>query len=211
MPVESPDINTYLVLQMDALAQIAELIGETDDAPLWRRRAADLTQRMIDHLWDPESGVFLALKDHRPIRVLTLLNLFPLLTGRLPARIAERLVQHLSAPGEFWTPYPLPTVSRGDPKFDANQMWRGPSWANINYLFIEGLVRCGYPELARALRKRTFDMIRLYPDIYEYYNPLTGDHPPKSAGMFGWTSAIYIDLAIQASAEPIAAARVLRD
>jgi putative isomerase len=201
MPVESPDINTYLVMQMDALAQIAELIDKADDALLWRRRAADLTQLMIDHLWDEESGVFLALKDHRPIRVVTLLNLFPLITGRLPARIAERLVQHLSAKNEFWTSYPLPTVSVSDAKFDADQMWRGPTWANINYLFIKGLARYGYPELARDLRKRTLEMIELYPDIYEYYNPLTGGHPPKSAGMFGWTSAVYIDLAIQASHE----------
>jgi len=95
----------------------------------------------------------------------------------------------------------LPTVAQNDSKFDADQMWRGPTWANINYLFIEGLERCGYADLARELRRRTFDMINLYPDIYEYYNPLSGGHPPKSAGMFGWTSAVYIDLAIQASRE----------
>src|SRR5512143_1381239 len=201
MPVESPDINTYLVTQMDALARIAELIGEAQDAPLWRQRAADLTQAMIDQLWDEQSGVFVALKDHHPVRAVTLLNLFPLITGRLPRRIADRIVQHLQAPDEFWTPWPLPTVARSDPKFDPEQMWRGPLWANINYLFIEGLARCGYADLARDLRGRTLAVIEQFPDFYEYYNPLTGGHPPKAAGMFGWTSAVYIDLAIQASRE----------
>jgi putative isomerase len=34
-------------------------------------------------------------------------------------------------------------------------------------------------------------------DIYEYYNPLTADHPPKAAPIFGWTSASFIEMAIQ--------------
>lgn len=199
MPVESPDINTYLVTQMDALARIAEIIGETNAASKWRQRAADLTQKMIDQMWDEEAGLFWALKDNKPIRTVTLLNLFPLLTGRLPKHIEERVLKHLIAPDEFWTPYPLPTVAMNDPKFDPNQMWRGPTWVNINYLFIEGLYNCGYPELARELTDRTLALVQLHSDIYEYYNPLTGSRPPKAAGIFGWTSAVYIDLAIQAS------------
>ncbi|TMC59276.1 MAG: hypothetical protein E6J26_04355, partial [Chloroflexi bacterium] len=66
MPVESPDINTYLVMQMDALARIAAMVGETEDAPRWQQRADDLTQRMIEQLWDEEAGLFWALKDNQP-------------------------------------------------------------------------------------------------------------------------------------------------
>lgn len=203
MPVESPDINTYLVLQMDALARIAEIIGEVQDAPMWRKRADDLAQRIIDHFWDKEAGLFWALKDHKPIRTFTLFNLYPLLTGRMPEPIEKRLIEHLTSPAEFWTKYPLPTVSASDPKFDADQMWRGPTWVNVNYLFIEGLEKCGYPELARELLERTLQVVQLHPDIYEYYNPLTGMNPPKAAGIFGWTSAVFVDLAIRASRSKI--------
>lgn len=199
MPVESPDLNTYLVLQMDALARIAEIIGETADAPMWRQRAAELTARMIEHFWDPEAGLFWALKEHKRIPSVTLFNLYPLITARLPKDIERRLIEHLTSEAEFWTPYPLPTVSKSDPKFDADQMWRGPTWVNVNYLFIEGLVKCGYPELARALLERTLAVVQLHTDIFEYYNPLTGMHPPKAAGIFGWTSAVFVDLAIKAS------------
>src|SRR4030095_4739488 len=101
--------------------------------------------------------------------------------------------EHLTNPQEFWTRYPLPVVSASDPKFDADQMWRGPTWANVNYLFTEGLQKCGYPEYARELASRTMEMIEQHSDIYEYYNPLTGMHPPKAAGMFGWTSAVFVD------------------
>ncbi len=76
-------------------------------------------------------------------------------------------------------------------------MWRGPTWANVNYLFVEALQRIGQEELAGNLRRKTLDMIMGYSDIYEYYNPLTGNHPPKAAPIFGWSSAVFIDLAIQ--------------
>ncbi len=199
MPVESPELNTYLVMQMDALARIAGLIGEEDEAEMWRRRAEELTQKMIAHFWDEEAGLFWATKDHQAIRVRTLFNLYPLLTGRLPRAMTDRIVAHLSSPNEFWTPYPLATVACTEAKYDPDQMWRGPTWVNINYLFIEGLVRCGYLDLARQLRDRTLDLIMRHGDIYEYYNPATGDPPPKAAPIFGWSSAVFIDLAIKAA------------
>jgi glycogen debranching enzyme len=78
-------------------------------------------------------------------------------------------------------------------------MWRGPTWININYLFIEGLKLCGYAEQARALRDKTLELLMRHDDIYEYYNPETGDPPPKAAPVFGWSSAVFVDLAIKAS------------
>ncbi len=74
---------------------------------------------------------------------------------------------------------------------------------NINYLFIEGLVRSGYPELACRLRDRTLDLMLRQRDIYEYYNPETGDPPPNAASVFGWSSAVFVDLAIHASRSEI--------
>lgn len=199
MPVESPELNTYLVMQMDALAQIAEILGLADDATQWRARAEELTQKIITHFWDADAGVFWAMRDHQPIRVLTPFNLYPLLTGRMPRAICDRLVAHLKNPDEFWTRYPIPTVARNDPKCDPNKMWRGPTWVNINYLFIEGLLRAGYPDLARELRVKTLELLMRHNDIYEYYNPDTGDPPPHAASVFGWSSAVFVDLAIQAS------------
>jgi hypothetical protein len=36
-------------------------------------------------------------------------------------------------------------------------------------------------------------------DIYEYYHPDSGEPPPHAASVFGWSSAVFVDLAIQAS------------
>jgi hypothetical protein len=37
--------------------------------------------------------------------------------------------------------------------------------------------------------------------IFEYYNAETGIAPWKAGGMFSWTAAIFVDLAIEASAD----------
>ena len=201
MPVTSPDLNTYLCLQQEALSRIARVIGAEQDAVMWTDRADQMVKRMLDELWDEEAGLFRACHEGKYVEARTPFNLFPLLTGRLPSAIADRLVAHLADPREFWPRYPVPTVALDDPKFDPWQMWRGPTWVNVNYLLTEGLARSGYLELARELRRRTLDLIAGQGDIYEYYHPVTGANPPKAASLFGWSAAVYIDLAIQASQE----------
>jgi len=203
MPVESPELNTYLYLQQEALAEIARVIGLDKDAEMWRLRAQAMAQRLIQLGWDAEAGLFWATRNGSRVNVRTPFNLFPLITGQMPPHIAERLVAHLTDTRQFWPRYPIPTVALDDPKYDPNQMWRGPAWVNINYLMIEGLQRSGYPDLARELRQRTLELVCGRADIYEYYHPESGENPPGAAPMFGWSSAVFIDLAIQAAREKL--------
>ncbi|MDX1994936.1 MAG: trehalase family glycosidase [bacterium] len=197
MPVTSPDLNTYLVIQRESLATMADQIGRPHDAAQYRAEADDLARAMIDQLWDEQRGMFMAVHQGEFVPVVTPFSLLPLWTNRLPEHIVHRLLTHLTDPTLFWTEWPLATVAANDPAFDPMQMWRGPTWVNINYLFVEALTRIGQHDLARKLRRRTLDLIMQHNDIYEYYNPLTAERPPKAAPIFGWTSAVFIDLAIQ--------------
>lgn len=201
MPVESPDLNTYLCVQMGSLAVIAETLGMEVEGGMWRRRAAAIVRRMIDDFWDEEAGIFRALHDESPIPVVTPFNLYPLWTGQLPDHIRDRLIAHLTSPEEFWGEYAIPSVAYTDPHFDPETMWRGPVWANINYFFIEALHQVGRHDLAKELTQKTLNMIMEHPSIYEFYNAETGQPPARAADVFGWTAAVFIDLAIQASQE----------
>ena len=201
MPVESPDLNTYLCVQMGSLALMAEALGMNDEGAMWRRRAAAIVRRMVEDFWDEEAGLFWALHDEQPIRVVTPFNLYPLWTGQLPGHICDRLIAHLTNPDEFWGEYAISTVSRADPHFDPETMWRGPVWANINYFFIEALDQVGEHNLAHTLREKTLDLVMNQLSIYEYYNSETGQPPANAADIFGWSAAVFIDLAIQASLE----------
>ena len=201
MPVESPDLNSYLCLQQDALSRIADVVGEKQEATLWSQRAAEIANLMIQQCWDDQTGVFWPRHAGERVEVLTPFNLFPLITGRMPTAIADKLVAHLTDPNEFWTRFPAPSVALSDPQFNPLQMWRGPTWANVNYLLIDGLFRSGYGELARELRRRTLDLLAGQRDFFEYYHPQSGENPPKAAPIYGWSAALFIDLAIQATRE----------
>jgi glycogen debranching enzyme len=196
MPVESPDLNTYLYLQQAALSKMAAALGATADAERWAAHADALAARMIRLMWDEQAGLFWAKKNGAPVNVRTPFNLLPLVTGRMPPEIAARLVSHLTNPRQFWPRYPVPTVALDDPKYNPMQMWRGPMWVNVNYLLIEGLERSDYPSLARDLRRRTLEMMLRRDDIYEYYHPETGEPPPNAASVFGWSSALFIEMAL---------------
>lgn len=203
MPVESPDLNTYLCLQLESLSKIARVLGETADARRWAEHADQMAHRMIQLMWDAQAGLFWASRNGQWVNVRTPFNLFPLITGRLPPEITKRLVTHLTDASQFWPRYPVPTVALNDSHYNPHQMWRGPTWVNVNYLLIEGLERTGYLAVARELRHRTLAMMLDDNDIYEYYHPETGAAPPKAASIFGWSSALFIDLALQASREKL--------
>lgn len=211
MPVESPDLNTYLCIQMGSLAMMAEILEMPGEAQMWRRRAAGIVKRMIQDFWDEESGIFRAIYDNRPIATVTPFNLYPIWTGQLPDAIRSALLGHLKNPNEFWGEFALPTVARNDPAYDPQTMWRGPVWANINYFFIEALRQIGEFDLARELRQKTLQLIMAQPGMYEYYHAETGQPPPKAANTFGWTAAVFIDLAIQASRETSVEAGLQQD
>ena len=201
MPVISPDINTYLQIQMTSLGAIAEAIGRAEEAREWHEKAAALSESIISNLWDEDAGIFRAMYDRKSVPVLTPFNLLPLWMGNLPEKYNERIIEHLRNPDEFMGKFMLPTVAYQDQLFDPHKMWRGPVWANINYFFIEALQNIGRHDLAAELREQTLEMITSQPGISEYYDSLTGIAPPTSIPAFGWTAAVFIELAIQASRE----------
>lgn len=199
MPVEAVDLNTYLCIQMEALSRMAHILGRNREATMWERKAQTLAHRIVEHFYDPQAGLFWFQKDHKRIEVLTPFSLYPLWTGRLSAAMNKRLVDHLTDPQQFWTTHPLPTVAVCDAKYNPFQMWRGPVWININYIFVEALQRTGYESIAAELTERTLQLVMRQSDIYEYYHPDTGEAPPRAAPMFGWSAACFIDLAIRQS------------
>lgn len=199
MPVEAVDLNTYLCIQMESLGKMARILGRGREAEMWDRKSVALADRMVEHFYDQQAGLFWSQFHHEPIHVVTPFSMYPLWTGRMSPKIIEQLVAHVHDPQTFWTTYPLPTVAVSDPKHDSYQMWRGPVWININYIFVEALSRTGHHQLAHELAERTLRLVMSQNDIFEYYHPETGEPPPKAAPMFGWSAACFIDLAIRMS------------
>ena len=103
----------------------------------------------------------------------------------------------LEDPARFGTPWSIPTVAADDADFSTERMWRGPVWINTNSLVIEGLRNSGEPERARALAEQTVKLVIHGGGPHEYFNPVTGQKAKTATTAFGWSAALFIDLAVQ--------------
>jgi len=193
LPIASPDLGAYLVRQDLDLAELCERL-DTGDAASHRRRARD-TMQLLLRMWHPDLHAFMA--DGRATDAVV--GLIPLLTGMLDAEIASALVAALDDPRRFATRWAVPTVAAGDEDYDPQRMWRGPVWVNTNVLVAEGLERSGHPKHARRLRERTLQLVIRAGGPHEYFTPDTGRKARTATTAFGWSAALFVDLAVRLS------------
>ena len=177
-----------------ALRSLARLLGDSPDAEEFRREADKTRDALLEKCWNEEAGAFFDLCGvaERPVKVVTISSLMPLVLSDLPRNIVERLVeQWVSSPDHFWLPYPLPSVPASDPKFMPGNprgfIWRGPSWVNTNWFLSHSLRGHGYPELADTIVAKTHEAVEMS-GFREYYHPYTGEG--LGARDFGWTTLI---------------------
>jgi glycogen debranching enzyme len=180
----------------DGLASLARLARRASDSQLaaWADATAEATlDALLKRCYDSQRGLFFSLsgRGQRRIELKTIVSLMPLILQALPAEIADRLVERLTDPREFWTRYPVPSVSVDEPSFIPSAelkgvrcIWRGPTAPNTNWLLLRGLRR-RYPDVADELANRTRELVDCG-GFNEFYNPLDGT--PVGAPDFGWAT-----------------------
>lgn len=193
VPLESPDLCAFLVLQMETLARIAEILNNGEEAESWARRAEELLQRMLRHFWQDDHFIAMRSGDHMVEDDESLLLYLPLLLGkRLPPGVVRELINGLTRPGRFLTDYGLATESPNSPYYQADGYWRGPIWAPPTLMIVEGLAACGELTLARDIARRFCDMAARE-GFAENFNALTGEGLRDRA--YTWTASVFIILA----------------
>ncbi len=197
--IQALDLNCFLVVDMSCLARMANILRLKVDEGIFKERVAGLSQRIRSNLWSNDDNFFYDLGPKGLIRVKTPAAFLTLFAEVADKDQAKALIQHLMNEGEFWTPYPVPTVAINEPRFSL-RYWRGPVWVNINYLVYLGLKTYGFDGVASQLSDRTIEMVA---DAYmkkgcfcEFYNPFAptyveGFSPPKPEKHFaGWTGLV---------------------
>ncbi|NRA39292.1 MAG: hypothetical protein HRU15_14190, partial [Planctomycetes bacterium] len=129
-PMVAPDLPAYLILQMDQIAELAEINGSKKRATLWRKKSDAMLARMCNELWTGEQ--FLAKQaftNARPTEGDCLLNHIPIILGkRLPKKYRDHLIEALKPDGRFITKNGPATESPQSPLYVADGYWRGPIW-----------------------------------------------------------------------------------
>jgi hypothetical protein len=189
--VEDLTFNSILIRANEALTEIANSIKARLPQELQENITA--SRQALEQLWDEQTGQYYSRSfvSHKLIEEPTIAAFMPLYSGAITQPRADRLAEMLKKKRSYWPEWPVPSVPLNSPDFDAYKYWQGPTWVNTNWLIIEGLKRYGYDNLARDLRQKTIDLVRMS-GSNEYFNPINGE--PAGAANFSWTAALTIDL-----------------
>jgi Glycosyl hydrolase family 63 C-terminal domain len=189
--IQDLTFNSILVRANTRLRQIARETGMP--LPPVLTRAMRAHRSAMEELWDADTGCYYSRDAHNGqlIKEPSIAGFMPLYAGCTDRARATRLVEMLSDPRAFCSPYPVPSVPLGSRWFQPCRYWQGPTWINMNWLIIDGLRRYGFEAEADALRLKTLAVVAKS-GFYEYYHPLTGE--PAGAEDFSWTAALTVDL-----------------
>jgi putative isomerase len=204
------DLSCMLAREFEAAAWMAELLGRDSEADDWRQRWADVAKAINALLWDDEAGEYGDLLPDGRRRVTgTCVTFLPLYAGIAPGDRASRLVRLLMDERRYWRAMPVPTVAVDDPRFYPD-MWRGPSWMNVNHVIACGLDRCAFHQQAAALRQRCVAVIHKWYRhcgcFYEFYDcddvipPAAMDRKSRllagdnyaNVSDYHWTAALFV-------------------
>ena len=206
VPVEAPDLATFLILQLETQALLAEKLGldaagAAEQASLataaseHRAQADLLTGRLMERLWDGAGFFARRAPGFAPIaeRDSLILRLPLLLHERLPRSVVDGLVRDLAL--QFETDWGLASEAVASSLFEPEGYWRGPVWPAPMFLLVTALREAGYPEMAARLSEKFFQLVTVG-GMAENFQPLSGAGLSDTG--FSWTAAVYLLLSEEA-------------
>lgn len=189
------DVTVYAYRLLRALEALAQTVAPESETR-WRTLADRAVQAVRDRMWDPSTELFSDVDpaSGRRTGVKAAVCFYPYATDLVDERHLAGLARHLFNPEEFWTPFPVPSSSRDDSRFNPdadwsgvrhNCPWNGRVWPMTNSHVAEALgrvVRQYRPDWAPRLgqflqqfaRMMTFDGRADRPNCFEHYHPFTG-------------------------------------
>ena len=179
-PVTLPDLNAFLVLQMDVLADVAEKLGYMSDVDMWKTRSERMMQRMLDVLFRDDRPAALAGFDMKQVETDSLILYLPIILGdKLPEKIRRNMTESIKSE-KFNTKYGLATESIKSSAYEADGYWRGPIWAPSTMIILDGMRECGENEFVQEITHKFCRMVQKS-GCAENFDALTGCGLPDRA------------------------------
>lgn len=188
---------------------LGSLLRESGDH-VKAKKFEDLSEKTIQALhqsWNTKVNLYtdtnVARGKNIPILEDTIASLMPLYAGWMPVEQFKIIFDKLTDPNYYYAPFPIPSTSLANPKFDLARYWRGPSWPITNLFLYEGLQRRQKEKKVALYRQELLEKtltIISRRGFYEYYDPLLGVGEIEDQtislgfGSFSWTAAIFIYL-----------------
>lgn len=199
---ESVDQASYMFSDNHYLAEMATLLGKTQDAKHYQTLAAKLADYINTCMFDANTQYFYDVRiEDKPLangcagkpiveRGKGPEGWSPLFNGAATQPHADAVVKVMLDPKEFNTFVPLGTAALTNPAFGPDIYWRGRVWVDQFWFGLKGMERYGYRDEALKMADTFFKHAKgLTADgpIQENYNPLTGAQ--QGAPNFSWSAA----------------------
>ncbi|CAL1704069.1 unnamed protein product [Somion occarium] len=205
------DLISWMAFFTRTMRDIAEFIGETDDASAFIVIERATLDNIEDLHWSEEHQMYCDVNvndEDESYHVCDkgYLSLFPFLLSLLPPESPHLgpILDLLHDPEHLWSPYGLRSLSASHPLFGQGEnYWKGPIWVQMNYLALSALYKTygaregPYQERAKEiyaeLRKNVVDNVHKEFQrtgyVWEQYDAKTGEGR-RSHPFTGWTSLV---------------------
>ena len=203
---ESPDLNAFLVMEMNCLAEFAGDLDRPDEAKEWKVKARALAERIVDTMYFPQDAMFYDVTEgtHSKFSGVKNPNMFLPLWAGVPlakGEIDKIIRNHMLNPEEFYGECPFPSLSYDHPEYDPTSLWRGRVWPHVIYWMIQTLWKHGYQRQAEQVVDRLLDMMLANPWIHESYESSQGK--PIGQPEYNWSLSTAIQLLLERYKEPL--------
>lgn len=194
------DISSQMALFAENLAEIAGIIGATEDIPAYRKDHAAIAEVLNEKCWNEREGFYFDLGYDKQIERRHIGMFWSLLAGLVPPERVDRMIAQLTDPRRFGRPVPVPSLSADEPEYAGHgAYWHGGVWLPTNYMVFLGLKRVGREDLARDLAAKYYraveEVFRLTGTLWENYAPEGAWYGwPVKPDFCGWTAAVPISV-----------------
>lgn len=163
-PLAHIDDNAWRY-QLHRMAAAHARAADDSSAAQLEERAKAIREAINRLMWDDDVGFYFdyAVKDRKRSDVMSVAA-FHTLWAEVPDRAkADRLVEHLTNPNEFWSRYVVPATSLADPRTNPRGYTDGGILLDVNNWFpFQGLLKMGYKDVAVELFWRTIDLMNTH-------------------------------------------------
>ena len=188
-PIAAPELQVYLILQMDMMAKLSEMLSIEEDVTFWKKQSDKLLAHFLERCIRDNLPVNIHSNTGEIVECDSLLPYQVLLLGdKLPEPIKKACIDTLKS-DKFRTKYGIATESPASALYSSNVKFRGPIWGPATYMLLEGLKACGENELAKEEARKYIQLVQ-EKDLAENYDALTGEG--IGPNVYTWTASAYL-------------------
>lgn len=158
-PIALVEVQGYVYLAKQRIAEVYEALGAPDVAAALRDQADELRSAFNEAFWDAEEGTFVLALDgrKRQVRSVTSNPGHCLYCGIVGPERAAVLAERLMAPDMF-SGWGIRTLSSQSPAYNPMSYHNGSVWPHDNAVIAAGLKRYGFHDATERIASALFDV-----------------------------------------------------